>query len=95
MSGAAQQIAVSGAQRPLFVGVDVGGTNIKIGLVDDLGRTAGFVSIATDEEKGAEDAIQRIGAAIRSLLGGRWADAWMTSARSGWDLLDPWTFPAA
>lgn len=68
MSGAVERIPVSSAQRPLFAGVDVGGTNTKIGLVDDLGRTFGFVSIATDEEKGPEEAIQRIGAAIRGLL---------------------------
>ena len=27
------------AQAPIFVGVDLGGTNIKIGVVDDRGRT--------------------------------------------------------
>ncbi len=38
---------ISEAKRPLFLGVDVGGTGIKIGLVDDLGRMLAFESLAT------------------------------------------------
>jgi glucokinase len=70
MSNAAQRIALPEARRPLFVGVDVGGTNTKIGLVDDAGRTVAFTSVPTEEERGPEDAVQRFAHAIRELLSG-------------------------
>ncbi|MEO8497322.1 MAG: ROK family protein, partial [Planctomycetota bacterium] len=56
------------AVAPFFVGVDVGGTNIKIGVVDDNGDTLGQTSIPTDEERGAEAAMQRSHDAISGLL---------------------------
>jgi glucokinase len=68
MFSSQQPIPLSDAQRPFFAGIDVGGTNIKIGLVDDTGRTFAFTSIATQEEKGPEDAIQRISRATEQLL---------------------------
>ncbi len=43
---------VSQASRPYYFGVDVGGTGMKIGLVDDAGRTIGFTAIPTEEPKG-------------------------------------------
>ncbi|MCA9193043.1 MAG: ROK family protein [Planctomycetales bacterium] len=55
-----KQVKVDEASPPFFWGVDVGGTNIKIGLVDDLGQTLGFESIATLEEHGAQPAVDRI-----------------------------------
>jgi predicted NBD/HSP70 family sugar kinase len=36
---AKQPGSVAEPQAPFFVGIDVGGTNIKFGLVDDAGRT--------------------------------------------------------
>ncbi len=56
------------AQRPLFAGVDLGGTGIKIGVVDDQGHTIGATRIPTDQERGPEDGIQRMADAIGSLL---------------------------
>jgi glucokinase len=53
---------------PFFVGVDVGGTNMKIGLVDDVGHTFGFKSIPTEEPKGPEDAMTRAAATTRELI---------------------------
>jgi glucokinase len=61
-------LAAAAAQRPLFVGVDVGGTNIKIGLVDDAGRPVAYRSISTEEERGPADAAQRVGAAVKELI---------------------------
>jgi glucokinase len=61
-------ISPKDAQRPLFVGVDVGGTTIKFGVVDDLGRTLGQTSIPTEDEKGADDAICRMGDNVERLL---------------------------
>lgn len=47
------------AHRPLFLGVDLGGTNIKIGLVDDRGQTLGYESIETHEPAGPMQAVVR------------------------------------
>lgn len=60
-------LPISEAKFPYFFGVDVGGTNIKIGLVDDLGRTLAFESIPTNEAGGPEDAIRRSAESCRSL----------------------------
>ena len=59
---------VTDAQPPLFAGVDVGGTSVKIGLVDDLGRTLGWTTIATDAHRGPDDGTQRIGEALLALI---------------------------
>ncbi len=58
----------SGVQKPFFIGIDVGGTNIKIGLVDDTGRTLAYHSMPTDQEKGPEDACVRMGLAARRII---------------------------
>ncbi|HYO25425.1 MAG TPA: ROK family protein [Lacipirellulaceae bacterium] len=55
------------AAGPLYAGIDVGGTNIKIGLVDDHGATAAYRSIPTNEERGPEDAAGRIAETVRAL----------------------------
>jgi glucokinase len=57
-------IPVQEAQRPLFVGVDVGGTGVKLGIVDDLGRTLIRTALATLEERGPQDAVDRIAGTI-------------------------------
>jgi glucokinase len=59
---------VSNASKPFYFGVDVGGTGIKIGLVDDAGKTIGFTAIPTEEPRGPIDAMQRVGVACSSLL---------------------------
>jgi glucokinase len=69
MSTPPQFLPVADARPPIFVGVDLGGTSIKIGVVDDLGRTLGWTSIPTDAAGGAEEAMRRTGQAIQSLLG--------------------------
>ena len=56
------------ATFPLFLGIDVGGTGMKIGVVDDQGHTLGFTSIPTEEPKGPMDAMQRVAKSARSLL---------------------------
>lgn len=61
-------VASQDAQRPLFLGVDVGGTSIKIGLVDDAGRVLAQTKIDTHEERGAEDAMQRTRGAASEML---------------------------
>ena len=68
MTNRLHAVDVASATRPLFVGVDVGGTNTKIGLVDDEGRSLARVSIPTEEEKGPEDLVARAAAAIDTML---------------------------
>lgn len=63
MPQARQLISASQAKTPLFVGLDLGGTAVKAGLVDDLGRTLSWLSIPTEPEKGPEDAAKRMGQA--------------------------------
>ena len=60
-------IAPVDAEYPLFAGVDVGGTNTKIGFVDHQGRTVAFTSFPTEEEKGPDDAVIRMAQAILRL----------------------------
>ena len=56
------------ATHPIYLGIDVGGTGIKIGVVDDEGNTLGFSSIATEEPRGPADAMDRVVAACKKLL---------------------------
>jgi len=54
-------------QKPIFVGIDVGGTNIKLGLVDDAGQSVAYHSMPTEQHKGAEDACRRIAEVVQEL----------------------------
>lgn len=64
------RIPVEKAVGPLFVGVDVGGTSIKIGLLDDNGDTIHCVAMETLEQCGVESAMLRSRAVIVDLLNG-------------------------
>jgi glucokinase len=64
MSDARPFVSAQDARPPFFVGVDLGGTNIKVGVVDDLGRTLSWLSIPTEVEAGPEGAARRMGAAV-------------------------------
>jgi len=55
-------------QKPYYVGIDVGGTNIKIGLVDDAGQTLGYHTIPTEQDRGAEDACRRMAEVVGNLI---------------------------
>ena len=68
MSFASSSMSGSGVQKPFFVGIDVGGTNIKLGLVDDTGRPLAYHSMRTEQDKGAEDACVRMGLAVRQMI---------------------------
>jgi glucokinase len=61
-------IAPQVAQRPMFVGIDIGGTSIKIGVVDDLGRSISKSSVPTYEERGPAEAMRRTIEEMNSLL---------------------------
>jgi glucokinase len=53
------------AQAPFLAGIDLGGTNIKVGVVDDLGRPMALVSIPTQPPKGPDSAAARMNTALR------------------------------
>lgn len=53
---------------PLFVGIDLGGTNIKLGMVDNLGRPLDWVSIPTESGNGPEETARRMGHAVRAMI---------------------------
>jgi glucokinase len=68
MSTARPIISPKEAKPPFFVGIDLGGTNVKIGVVDDVGRTLAWHSIATRVEAGPEDAACRMGQAVKEAI---------------------------
>jgi glucokinase len=61
-------ISAKEAKTPFFVGIDLGGTNIKVGVVDDLGRPLSWLTIPTEVDKGAEDASRRMGEAVHKAI---------------------------
>ena len=52
----------------LFLGIDLGGTNTKIGLCDPKGTPRGSVSVPTSPERGPENTIRRIAGAALALM---------------------------
>ena len=68
MSPARKLIRRSEAQAPFFVGIDLGGTNIKLGVIDDQGRTLSYLTIPTHVKKGAEEAARRMGEAVHKAI---------------------------
>lgn len=74
MSKARSFISSGEAQSPFFVGLDLGGTNIKAGVVDDRGRPLSRLSVPTDVDKGPENAAARMGqAALQAIADARLA----------------------
>jgi glucokinase len=69
MSSEPQIIKASSAQRPFFLGFDVGGTSIKLGVVDDQGKALAHTKIDTEEENGPREAVRRARAAVDEMLG--------------------------
>ncbi len=68
MSLPCKLVPISEAQPPYYIGVDVGGTNIKIGVVDDQAHPVAYTSMPTEIDQGAEGATVRIASTIDSLL---------------------------
>lgn len=53
---------------PLWLGIDLGGTNIKAGVVDDKGRPLSRISQPTEAEKGPDHGVMRICRAAREAV---------------------------
>lgn len=60
---------VADATAPFFWGIDIGGTGIKIGLVDDVGKTLAYERIATQQGEGPESAVSRTAELISECQG--------------------------
>ncbi len=54
--------------EPLFVGLDVGGTTMKAGVVDDAGQGLTSVSLPTEAYRGQEFGLERMGESIRQAI---------------------------
>jgi glucokinase len=68
MSPSSTHVSAAGAIAPLFAGVDIGGTSIKLGLVDNEGRTVAYDSIPTPSDEPGEVAAERIGKGVLRLM---------------------------
>ena len=64
MSNGREIITKQDSVSPYYVGVDLGGTNIKVGVVDDRGNALSWLSVPTESENGPEDATQRMAKAV-------------------------------
>ena len=64
MSDNASTIHAAEATKPFFTGVDLGGSSVKIGLLDDQGRTLSRHKIPTEVSRGPEDGARRMGEAV-------------------------------
>ncbi|QDU59012.1 ROK family protein [Aeoliella mucimassa] len=81
------------AKLPLFAGIDVGGTNIKIGIVDSTGERIAFTKIETRQEEGPQRAAERSAESLASLIdavGGKPTDV----VRAGLATPGPMDIPA-
>jgi glucokinase len=54
----------------LFLGIDLGGTNVKLGLCTASGEVRGSASLPTQAERGPADTVARVAAAARALMEG-------------------------
>ncbi len=52
-------------KKPIFVGLDVGGTSMKAGVVDDDGKVLAEAHMPTEAEKGQEVGLERMTDTIR------------------------------
>jgi glucokinase len=53
---------------PLFVGLDVGGTSMKAGVVDDHGKPLASISLPTEAYKGQDHGLARMAETIRAAV---------------------------
>jgi len=68
MAKAKQFISKDQAQAPFYVGIDLGGTNIKVGVVDDRGLPVSYHTAKTLVERGPEDGAKRIAEAVHEAI---------------------------
>ncbi len=59
---------MSRTTAPLYVGLDVGGTFMKAGVVDDAGKTLSSVSLPTEVQRGQDKGLERMCETIRAVV---------------------------
>lgn len=67
MSAIRPTIARSAACGPFYGGVDLGGTNVKLGIVDDQGQTLAYRTAPTRVETGPEAGVENIASLLRAV----------------------------
>jgi glucokinase len=67
---------------PFYLGIDLGGTNVKSGVVDDTGRAFPSVSLPTLPERGAEAGLRTLAEAGRAAVAASGLD-WSAIAAVG------------
>ena len=67
MKDRSRWLPIAQARAPFWAGVDLGGTNIKVGLVDDDGRTVAFHTEKTLVDLGPEDVCRRMGESVHTV----------------------------
>lgn len=55
---------------PIFLGLDLGGTNVKAGVVSDSGQVLSSASVPTEGSRGPDHGVQQIAAAGRLAVAG-------------------------
>jgi len=55
-------------QAPFYVGVDVGGTNTKAGVVDDCGQSLSHVSVPTEAARGPDVGLANIRRSVEAAI---------------------------
>lgn len=61
-------VDLAAARRPLYAGVDAGGTTIKFGIVDDGGSTVAVSKIDTNPTVDVASTMKRLAAAMQEML---------------------------
>ena len=82
MSDEPKRTPLAHCHAPFFLGVDVGGTNIKIGIIDDQGQTLAYRSLETHEPDGPEAAMTRVAVAAKEMAS-EVGLAWKEIVRAG------------
>ena len=56
-------------KKEMFIGIDIGGTHMRIALIDDTGRILDLRKAPTDIDRGAQEVSRRLTLECRSLMG--------------------------
>jgi len=67
-------VARSEAAAPFYIGIDLGGTSVKLGVVDERGRPMSWLALPTHRHSSAQQTVQRMGEAVEQVI----ADAGLT-----------------
>ena len=68
MADYTRAMSTTNGRAPFYVGIDVGGTNIKAGVVDDDGKSLSHVSVPTEAERGPNVGLENIARAAEQAI---------------------------